>query len=309
MVQATGETHAPYTALRINDIESPEFLESIVTGLSTYTDQFDSPEVTEDLEQALKHFERGIRYIYKEGEFEDRDNPFALGHEQSGALASNGSMKGAIAIDREGWEPGVLEKVLWDRRKGRSERKKWKRAQERAKRKLQGEGVSDGDGSEASSSTGSSDSSSSSDSSNSASDSSDSDGSSGGSSSEEEGDGAQPTHINKALGSDNVGFRLLSNLGWQQGQGLGAAGEGITEPIRPPTRFSDGRNNNRRGRGGSRGRRGKSTQQASRSAAPAKGDDDNNDISDNDNDDEFELYRKQMSYTYKKTNPRPKRSG
>uniref|UniRef100_T1JFT4 G-patch domain-containing protein n=1 Tax=Strigamia maritima TaxID=126957 RepID=T1JFT4_STRMM len=33
------------------------------------------------------------------------------------------------------------------------------------------------------------------------------------------------------LKDDNVGYQMLQKLGWQEGQGLGAEGEGITAPI------------------------------------------------------------------------------
>lgn len=33
------------------------------------------------------------------------------------------------------------------------------------------------------------------------------------------------------LSEDNIGYRMLQKLGWQQGQGLGQAGAGIVEPV------------------------------------------------------------------------------
>lgn len=30
---------------------------------------------------------------------------------------------------------------------------------------------------------------------------------------------------------DNIGFKMLQKMGWTDGQGLGASGEGITAPI------------------------------------------------------------------------------
>lgn len=33
------------------------------------------------------------------------------------------------------------------------------------------------------------------------------------------------------LKEDNVGFQLLQKLGWKEGQGLGAEGTGILEPV------------------------------------------------------------------------------
>lgn len=37
---------------------------------------------------------------------------------------------------------------------------------------------------------------------------------------------------NAPLSQDNVGSRLLRLMGWEQGQGLGKEGQGITNPIR-----------------------------------------------------------------------------
>ncbi|KAI8323718.1 hypothetical protein GQ54DRAFT_94996 [Martensiomyces pterosporus] len=297
MVQAIGESHTPYAALHIRDLEDPGFLESIVPGLSTYTDHIEPPEMTTDLEQALAHFEKGIRYIYKEGEFEDRDNPFAQGPEQMNmGTAKDGTEH--IAIDREGWEPGVLEKILWDRRRGRAERKRWKRAQERARKQQKRRELSDHTDS-SNTSSGSSASSSDGDSSSSDSDSSaDTSDSTSSSSSEGESErgNVQPTSINKAIGSENIGFKLLSKLGWQQGQGLGAASEGITEPIRPPTRFSSGRTNSSQGRRGGKGRKGKQAVRAVMGGGPEETNNNNNN-----GDDQFESYRKQMSSSYKKS--------
>lgn len=33
------------------------------------------------------------------------------------------------------------------------------------------------------------------------------------------------------LKEDNIGFKMLQKLGWQEGQGLGSEGTGIVEPI------------------------------------------------------------------------------
>ena len=33
------------------------------------------------------------------------------------------------------------------------------------------------------------------------------------------------------LSAENLGFKLLQKLGWQQGQGLGKANQGIVEPV------------------------------------------------------------------------------
>ena len=33
------------------------------------------------------------------------------------------------------------------------------------------------------------------------------------------------------IGAENRGFRLLTNMGWKVGQGLGAKGDGITVPV------------------------------------------------------------------------------
>ncbi|KAJ2386606.1 hypothetical protein GGI23_006451, partial [Coemansia sp. RSA 2559] len=194
MVKLIGEDHKPYSALRSSDLESTEFLESVAPGLSLQLPftAANAPALTSDIEQALAHFDRGLCYIYKEGEFEDRGNPFA-----------GAETHGSRPMDKEGWDPGALENVLWDRRKGSEERRKWKRTQDRAQRRQAGEDVS--------SSSQSSDESSSSD------DSSSSSSSYSSSSSPEERTGKSPnargSSINTAIGSDNVGFRLLSKLG------------------------------------------------------------------------------------------------
>lgn len=33
------------------------------------------------------------------------------------------------------------------------------------------------------------------------------------------------------IGAENRGFRLLTKMGWKQGQGLGVKGDGITVPV------------------------------------------------------------------------------
>ncbi|KAJ2006415.1 hypothetical protein GGI04_001887, partial [Coemansia thaxteri] len=115
---------------------------------------------------------------------------------------------------------------------------------------------------------------------------------------------AQATSVNKALGSDNVGFKLLAKLGWQQGQGLGAAGDGIVEPIRLQTRFSTVRGASARGRrrgrfhskGTERASLGIGRQKASGAQKPPP-------VANTETDtrlaDDFESYRKQMSSAYK----------
>ncbi|KAJ2714944.1 hypothetical protein H4R19_001469 [Coemansia spiralis] len=225
MVKLVDEGHQEYTPLRTADLESAEFLESVAQGLSAYRDVLEVPGVSEELEQALAAFDEGVRYIHKEGEYEDRNG---------GSEASK-----TLAIDREGWGPGVLETVLWRRRQGRAQRRRRQRQ-----------------GSDVTSDTSSSDSRSSDNESDS--DSSSTGGS--GSTSSDERDAprkrdaaAKPTNINRALGSDNMGFKLLSKLGWQKGQGLGVAGDGIVEPIRLQSRFSTVRRGGRAG-GARRGR-------------------------------------------------------
>ena len=44
------------------------------------------------------------------------------------------------------------------------------------------------------------------------------------------------------ISEDNVGHKLLRNLGWQSGAGLGAAQEGIVEPIRVEKKDQANRN-------------------------------------------------------------------
>ncbi|PIA14237.1 hypothetical protein COEREDRAFT_82904 [Coemansia reversa NRRL 1564] len=297
MIKAIDEDYKPYTPLPTEELEDSGFLESIVPGLSTCTEGMVSPEMTEELEQALNYFEKGVRYIYKEEEFADSTC-------QSKVAGTKNDVQ-PIFIDKEGWEPGVLEKVLWDRRKGGAERRKWRRRQEREKRKLAGESVSE---SSSSSHSGSS-STSSYENSDSESDSSSSHSSTNSSSSCAR-TSARPTNMNRAIGSDNVGFQLLSKLGWQQGQGLGASSEGITEPIRPPTRFSSVRTTprggaRRRGRG-----RGKRAMRASLGTGRiddavldklTSADGNGADAAANEGNDQFEAYRKQMSSAYKQT--------
>ncbi|KAJ2880175.1 hypothetical protein H4R27_004881 [Coemansia aciculifera] len=262
MVKAADGFHTPYSALRTADLESPKFLDSIVACLSDSGDRIPAPEITSELSDALDHFERGVRCIYEENELQSsEDNP--------------------IVIDKEGWEPGVLEKVLWDRRKSNADRRRWKRAQ--AKAHCGNMVCSTSDVSESSEgSTGESSSESDSD--------SDSDSGSDGSS--DSSVVVRPTSVNKALGSDNVGFKMLAKLGWQQGQGLGAGGNGIVEPIRLATRFSTVRGAGARGRGRGRGR---GVERASLGTGrrpavqpvPGSG------------ADGFESYRQQMSSVYK----------
>ncbi|KAJ2451707.1 hypothetical protein EV183_003423 [Coemansia sp. RSA 2336] len=275
------EDNASYLPIHASKLEDPEFLNSIVPGLATYATDLPSPEATDDFDQALKDFDRGVRYIYKEEEFEFRDDPLEL------ATCKDRESIDIVDMDKNGWTPGVLEKVLWDRRKGSEQRLKWKRKQERIKRRLEGETVEAESGSSSSSSSETTTSSSS------ESESSDSDSSSS--------LPARPTSINKAIGSDNKGFQLLSKLGWQQGQGLGAASEGIVEPVRLSTRFSTikaarGRPN--------RKAKGKQVQRASlgtgRIENPLE------QAPEPDTEDIYETYRMSMSTLYKNKTTRKK---
>ncbi|KAJ1741708.1 hypothetical protein LPJ58_006881, partial [Coemansia sp. RSA 1591] len=111
MVTAITEDHPPYSALHASKLEDPEFLESIVPGLSTFTDEIPAPELTDQLSQALADFDKGVRYIYNEGEFEHRKDELPGTNDQDNEIAD-------VNMDKDGWQPGVLEKVLWDRRKG-----------------------------------------------------------------------------------------------------------------------------------------------------------------------------------------------
>ncbi|KAJ2477185.1 hypothetical protein EV174_004699 [Coemansia sp. RSA 2320] len=252
----------------------------------------------------MEHFEKGVRYIYKEGEYADDMS--------SETLTQTDASPPELTIDKEGWEPGVLEKVLWDRRRSQTEQRQRRRGQERG---LCGNIIcnlsdvseslhsSTSDGSSADTSSRSSagsdctsaDTDSESDSNRSSASSSGSDAHRG---------VAQATSVNKALGSDNVGFKLLAKLGWQQGQGLGAAGDGIVEPIRLQTRFSTVRGASARGRrrgrfhskGTERASLGIGRQKASGAQKPPP-------VANTETDtrlaDDFESYRKQMSSAYK----------
>ena len=71
--------------------------------------------------------------------------------------------------------------------------------------------------------------------------------------------------------SDNVGHRLLSQMGWKEGQGLGAQGKGMAAPVAAASGFAS----EKRGLG------------AEDHLAPQEG------------DDEFEAYRKRMMLGYK----------
>ena len=42
---------------------------------------------------------------------------------------------------------------------------------------------------------------------------------------------AQELEHRNAIRSDNIGHKLLSKMGWKEGQGVGAAGNGMTAPI------------------------------------------------------------------------------
>lgn len=85
---------------------------------------------------------------------------------------------------------------------------------------------------------------------------------------------ARPTSVNKPIGSDNIGFRMLSKMGWQQGQGLGATNEGIVEPVHAHTRSKQTIDS--------------PAKQKTRSVGSK-------------NDDRFESYRRNMSYSYNAT--------
>ncbi|KAJ2620322.1 hypothetical protein GGI25_004947 [Coemansia spiralis] len=293
MVKSTTEQHSPYSALCVKDLENAEFLDSVVPGLSLCSGKIVPPEMTADLEQALALFEQGVRYIYKENEFEDRGNYFA---------SADGDHRDApFSMDKEGWEPGILEKILWDRRKGSAERHRWKRAQ----RRLAGDAVSD------SSHTSLSSSGSSEDSDSSTSDTNDTSSTSSESESEtsRENTGIKPasssikaSSVNKAIGSDNIGFKLLSKLGWQEGQGLGASNDGIVEPIRLQTRFSTIRHD-KNSKSIQRGRQTryekKSKVEKRASIGPSKMQTATKKAIGKSSNDEFESYRKQMSSAYK----------
>uniref|UniRef100_A0A914VQB5 Angiogenic factor with G patch and FHA domains 1 n=1 Tax=Plectus sambesii TaxID=2011161 RepID=A0A914VQB5_9BILA len=43
--------------------------------------------------------------------------------------------------------------------------------------------------------------------------------------------GPAPANVNKALSSDNKGFKMLSKMGWKEGKGIGKTDQGIAEPI------------------------------------------------------------------------------
>ncbi|KAJ1728211.1 hypothetical protein LPJ72_005575 [Coemansia sp. Benny D160-2] len=348
MVALVNEDHAaPYSALRASVLESTGFLDSVAPNLLSYLPGTADPAATakppreerekvpDSMEQALAHFERGLCYIYKEGEFRDRDNPFASRDSQHVA----GSQHPPPAImDKDGWEPGALERVLWDRRRGSAQRRRWRRIRDRERRRAAGEDVSS-----SSESSASGDSKEEEDGSTSSSSGSDSDSSSGSSSASSARSGhparqrANPrrsanstggsSSVNRAIGSDNVGFKMLARLGWQQGQGLGASNDGIVEPIRPQTRFSTVRNTKgstqggryhhqqqqRRGRRrGAGSKRGAPVERASLGTGrlghdadkPAPTDSSLADAAaDNKAGDEFETYRMQMSSAYTKHQP------
>ncbi|KAJ2026998.1 SURP and G-patch domain-containing protein 1 [Coemansia sp. S610] len=251
MLKVADGFRTPYSALRTADIE---YLDS--------PERISAPEITGELSDALDHFERGVCCIYDEGE----------------AVAD------PMVIDKEGWEPGVLEKVLWDRRQSSVDSRRWKGAQ--AKAHCGNLVCSLSDVSESSGSSGDSTSETSSD--------SDSDDSSDSSVV------VRPTSVHKALGSDNVGFKMLEKLGWRKGQGLGAAGNGIVEPIRLSTRFSTVRGGRGRGRGRGRGVERASLGTGRRPAPqplPGGGTDD------------FESYRKKMSSVYENASHRHMQQG
>ncbi|KAJ2457532.1 SURP and G-patch domain-containing protein 1 [Coemansia sp. RSA 2424] len=298
MVKAVDGFHTPYSALRTADLESSKFLNSIAPGLVCYKDgNLTPPEITSnELAEALEHFDSGVRYIYKEGEFEDREH------------LSGSDKAAAVAIDKEGWGPGVLERVMWDRRKSSAERRQWKRAQDKRHCGNMVYSVSDISESSASDGESSSSGSSSSESDSAPSDASTDSDSDQSSNSSKSSVVARPTSINKALGSDNVGFKMLAKLGWQQGQGLGTSGNGIVEPIRLATRFSTVRGRGRgrgrqRGRGQARGvvraSLGTGCRPASQHLPPP--------AEEGHSADDFESYRKQMSSVYKNSSLRAQR--
>lgn len=41
----------------------------------------------------------------------------------------------------------------------------------------------------------------------------------------------QAASLNQSIPSENKGFKMLSKLGWSEGQSLGKTNEGITEPV------------------------------------------------------------------------------
>ncbi|OLY80391.1 hypothetical protein AYI68_g5513, partial [Smittium mucronatum] len=57
---------------------------------------------------------------------------------------------------------------------------------------------------------------------------------------------AKPMDIHKSIPNSNVGFKLLSKLGWQEGQTLGnsTSSDGLIDPILPSNSSFTGRNNN-----------------------------------------------------------------
>ena len=83
---------------------------------------------------------------------------------------------------------------------------------------------------------------------------------------------AQAAALQKAsqLGTDNVGHKLLSQMGWKEGEGLGRNAAGIAAPV-----SAIGTANEKRGLG-----------------AKSRGDVE-------EGDDEFEVYRKRMMLGYK----------
>ncbi|KAJ1883934.1 hypothetical protein LPJ66_010856 [Kickxella alabastrina] len=270
MVQALqANSHNPGTTLHARHIESLHCLHQ------------NSPTDSPALNLALSEFLRGVRYIYREGEFVDRGNPL---------LVQGGE---DVRMDREGWRAGVLERIVW----GVRERMRQQRLAVESGDESSGDGSDSSSSSSPSPSSGDSDSGSDSDSSSSSSSSSSSAGS--------QEPKALPTHINRALGSSNLGFQMLAKLGWQQGQGLGATSNGILEPIRPPTRFSSikpARNSHRRSRntaasGSGSGRKQKAV------ARPSLGTGTVEYVAPLEEElaAEFESYRRKMSCAYRRT--------
>ncbi|KAJ1863085.1 hypothetical protein LPJ73_000611 [Coemansia sp. RSA 2703] len=180
------------------------------------------------MDDIFEAFDKGVRFIYREGEFADSDQ------------AIDASI---VGMDNDGWQiNNKQEEFLHEPRSAQTSFSASGSSSEETSSSEQSSDDED-DNSDVGNESNDDLSSTSSQSSSSPSSSSYS---SYSSASLDEDKSLLPANVNKALGSDNIGFKMLSKLGWREGEGLGAESEGIREPICLNTRFGNPRGGKRK---------------------------------------------------------------